>query len=130
TFGSIVSPSSVCGATGLRPTFGRISRYGYMTLSWSMDKLGPLARSVEDCALVFGAIHGFDGLDPSAVDRPFSWPSRRDLRTLKVGYFESGGQRQGRGQGQGQGGDREELRVLRELGVQLVPIKMPATDRK
>jgi Asp-tRNA(Asn)/Glu-tRNA(Gln) amidotransferase A subunit family amidase len=116
TLGSIVSPSSVCGVTGLRPTFGRVSRHGCMTLSWSMDKLGPMCRSVEDCALVFAAIHGFDGLDPSAVDRPYSWPSRRDLRTLKVGYIEKGE------------GDKEraELGVLRELGVRLVPIKLPA----
>jgi Asp-tRNA(Asn)/Glu-tRNA(Gln) amidotransferase A subunit family amidase len=114
TLGSIVSPCSRCGATGLRPTFGRVSRYGCMTLSWSMDKLGPIARSVEDCALVFAAIHGFDGLDPSAVDRPFTWPPPRDLRTLKVGYFEAAK-------------DREEVRALHDLGVQLVPIKLPGT---
>jgi Asp-tRNA(Asn)/Glu-tRNA(Gln) amidotransferase A subunit family amidase len=114
TLGSIVSPCTRCGATGLRPTFGRVSRSGCMALSWSMDKLGPIARSVEDCALVFGAIHGFDGLDPSAVDRPFAWPPRRDLRSLTVGYFEAGK-------------DREEVRVLRDLGVKLVPIKLPGT---
>jgi hypothetical protein len=73
TLGSIVSPSRVCGSSGLRPTFGRVSRYGCMTLSWSMDKIGPLARSIEDCALVFGAIHGFDGLDASAVDPGHVW---------------------------------------------------------
>jgi Asp-tRNA(Asn)/Glu-tRNA(Gln) amidotransferase A subunit family amidase len=111
TLGSIVSPSRQCGTTGLRPTFGRVSRHGCMTLSWSMDKIGPLARSVEDCALVFGAIHGFDGLDPAAVDRPFAWPPPRDLRTLKVGYFE--------------GSLAKERELLRELGVQLVPIKLP-----
>jgi Asp-tRNA(Asn)/Glu-tRNA(Gln) amidotransferase A subunit family amidase len=116
TLGSIVSPSRVCGVSGLRPTFGRVSRHGCMTLSWSMDKLGPMCRSVEDCALVFGAIHGFDGLDPSAVDRPFLWPPRRDLRTLKVGYVE----------GRGAPADRSELRILRELGVRLVPIKLPS----
>jgi Asp-tRNA(Asn)/Glu-tRNA(Gln) amidotransferase A subunit family amidase len=112
TRGSIVSPSTVCGTTGLRPTFGRVSRHGCMALSWSMDKIGPLCRSVEDCALVFGAIHGADGLDGAAVDRPFNWPCTRDLRTIRVGYVES---------------DRErpELDVLKKLGVQLVPIKMP-----
>jgi Asp-tRNA(Asn)/Glu-tRNA(Gln) amidotransferase A subunit family amidase len=115
TYGSIVSPCSRCGATGLRPTFGRVSRYGCMALSWSMDKIGPIARSVEDCALVFGAIHGADGLDPSAVDRPFSWPAHRDLRTLRVGYVEA----------KGPAKDRPELKVLRELGVQLVPITLP-----
>src|SRR5262245_1204637 len=115
TLGSIVSPCRRCSASGLRPTFGRVSRFGCMTLSWSMDKIGPIARSIEDCALVFGAIHGADSNDITAVDRPFAWPPRRDLRTLKIGYFE---------------GDRPavELRAqesLKELGVKLVPIKLP-----
>lgn len=114
TLGSIISPSRTCGVTGLRPTFGRVSRHGCMTLSWSLDKLGPMCRSVEDCALVLAAIHGFDGFDPSAVDRPFTWPPPRDLRNLKVGYIEKEDD-----------DDREELRVLRELGVRLVPIKLP-----
>src|SRR5207302_6779911 len=114
TLGSIVSPARECGVTGLRPTFGRVSRHGCMTLSWSMDKVGPMARSVEDCALVFGAIHGLDGLDASAVDRPFSWPASRDLRTLRVGYVDGP-----------EANDRAELRVLRDLGVRLVPIKLP-----
>ena len=104
-----------CGVTGLRPTFGRVSRYGCMSLSWSMDKIGPIARSVEDCALVFGTIHGADGLDPTAVDRPFSWPLQRDLRSLRVGYVE----------GAKPVKEREELSVLRDLGVKLVPIKLP-----
>ena len=115
TLGSIVSPSVRCGVTGLRPTFGRVSRHGCMTLSWSMDKIGPMARSVEDCALVFGAIHGADGLDLAAVDRPFSWPMRRDLRSLRVGYVEGGTPVE----------KRRELTVLRDLGVKLVPIKLP-----
>src|SRR5579884_1623453 len=115
TLGSIVSPCRVCGASGLQPTFGRVSRHGCMTLAWSMDKIGHIARSVEDCALVFGAIHGFDGLDASAVDRPFSWPCPRDLRTLKVGYFDSGTAAD----------KRDDLRVLRDLGVKLVPVKLP-----
>jgi Asp-tRNA(Asn)/Glu-tRNA(Gln) amidotransferase A subunit family amidase len=116
TLGSIVSPSSRCGITGLRPTFGRVSRHGCMMLSWSMDKLGPMCRSVEDCALVFAAIHGFDGEDSSAVDRPFTWPPRRDLRGLKVGYVE----------GRASVAERAELRVLRDLGVRLLPIKLPS----
>ncbi len=115
TLGSIVSPCSVCGATGLRPTFGRVSRHGCMTLAWSMDKIGPIGRSVEDCALVFGAIHGADGLDGAAVDRPFVWPCRRDLRSLRVGYVET----------RVPVANRPELAVLRDLGVRLVPIKMP-----
>jgi Asp-tRNA(Asn)/Glu-tRNA(Gln) amidotransferase A subunit family amidase len=116
TLGSIVSPCRQCGATGLRPTYGRVSRHGCMTLAWSMDKVGPIARSVEDCAVVLGAVHGFDGLDPSAVDRPFTWPSPRDLGTLKVGYFE----------GPVAAKERDDLRVLRDLGVRLVPIKLPS----
>jgi Asp-tRNA(Asn)/Glu-tRNA(Gln) amidotransferase A subunit family amidase len=115
TLGSIVSPCRRCGATGLRPTFGRVSRHGCMTLAWSMDKLGPIARSVEDCALVFGAIHGADGYDASAVDRSFSWPSRRDVKSLTVGYFEESAPAD----------EREELRVLRDLGMRLVPLKLP-----
>jgi Asp-tRNA(Asn)/Glu-tRNA(Gln) amidotransferase A subunit family amidase len=115
TLGSIVSPCRRCGASGLRPTFGRVSRHGCMALAWSMDKVGPLARSLEDCALVFGAIHGADGLDPAAVDRPFAWPPRRDLRSLRVGYVE----------GDRAAAERDELRVLRDLGVKLVPIKLP-----
>jgi Asp-tRNA(Asn)/Glu-tRNA(Gln) amidotransferase A subunit family amidase len=112
TLGSIVSPCSRCGTTGLRPTFGRVSRHGCMTLCWSMDKIGPITRSVEDCALVFAAIHGRDGLDASAVDRPFSWPLGRELKTLKVGYFK-------------ERTHEATLKVLRGLGVQLVPIELP-----
>jgi Asp-tRNA(Asn)/Glu-tRNA(Gln) amidotransferase A subunit family amidase len=115
TLGSIVSPCTRCGVTGLRPTFGRVSRYGCMSLAWSMDKIGPIARSVEDCAMVFGAIHGADGLDPTAVDRPFSWPMARDLRSLRVGYVETKKPVK----------ERDELSVLRDLGVKLIPMKLP-----
>jgi Asp-tRNA(Asn)/Glu-tRNA(Gln) amidotransferase A subunit family amidase len=116
TLGSIVSPCTRCGVTGLRPTFGRVSRHGCMALSWSMDKIGPIARSVEDCALVFGAIHGADGKDPTAVDRPFEWPCRKGLKDLRVGYVE----------GKGGADEREELKVLKDLGVRLVPITLPS----
>jgi len=116
TLGSIVSPCRACGASGLRPTFGRVSRAGCMTLAWSMDKLGPITRSMEDTALVLDAIHGSDGLDISAVDRPFHWPDRREIRGLKVGYFPQEGKPDE---------GRDELRVLKELGVTLVPIALP-----
>ena len=115
TLGSIISPCRRNGTSGLRPTFGRVSRHGCMTLSWSMDKVGPITRSVEDCALVFGAIHGFDGRDPSAVDRPYEWPLKRDLSALKVGYFA----------GRTPVEKRTDLKILRELGVQLLPIELP-----
>ena len=76
-------PAGPAVRPGLRPTFGRVSRHGCMTLAWSMDKLGPIARSVEDCALVFDAIHGADGLDTAAVDQPFVWPPRRAPRSAQ-----------------------------------------------
>ena len=115
TYGSIVSPSRRCGATGLRPTFGRISRHGCMPLSWTMDKLGPIARGVEDCAIVLDAVHGFDGHDPSAVDQPFDWPGSKPLDQLKVGYIKS----------RTKTDERSDLKVLKKLGVQLVEISLP-----
>src|SRR5262249_15009181 len=113
TPGSIVSPRPARGATGLRTAFGRVSRHGCMTPGWGLDKVGPNARSFEDCALVVAAIHGRDGLDASAVDRPFSWPARRPLTALRVGYFE------GRT-------PEKDLEVLKGIGVKLVPIKLPS----
>ena len=87
TLGSISSPSTRCGATGLRPTFGFVPRTGAMALSWTMDKLGPLCRAVEDCAIVLDAIHGPDGKDLSARDAGFVWNAEFDWRTLRVGYL-------------------------------------------
>lgn len=116
TLGSIVSPSRRCGSSGLRPTFGRISRYGLMPLSWSMDKAGPICRSMEDCALVLDAIHGTDGLDPCATDQPFQWPPKENLGGLRVGYVKS---RQ-------KDSEREELNILRDQGATLVPISLPS----
>lgn len=116
TLGSIVSPSRRCGNSSLRPTFGRVSRHGCMALAWSMDKLGPICRSVEDSALVFAAIHGYDGLDTTAVTRPFTWPAKRDVATMKVGYFEEGSTPPDQ---------RPEILTLDTLGVKLVPIKLP-----
>ena len=89
TLGSIVSPCTRCGVTGLRPTFGRVSRHGAMALAWSMDKIGPIARSAQDCALVFQALHGADSRDPTTVDRPFEWPASSDWSSIKVGYVEA-----------------------------------------
>jgi Asp-tRNAAsn/Glu-tRNAGln amidotransferase A subunit and related amidases len=85
TYGSIISPCVACGVTGLRPTFGRVSRHGAMPLSWSMDKVGPMARAVEDCALVFDALRGPDGLDATVVDLPFRWEPGEGLEGLRVG---------------------------------------------
>ena len=86
TLGSITSPAKRCGASGFRPTFGRVSRHGCMPLSWTMDKIGPICRSAEDCALVFDAIHGSDGKDMTARNFDFQWPADVETRGLKVGY--------------------------------------------
>ncbi len=80
TGGSIVSPASACGVAGLRPTYGRISRHGCMTLRWTLDKVGPLTRSIRDAALVLDAMHGPDGHDETVADVPFSWDGRRDVK--------------------------------------------------
>jgi len=87
TLGSISSPSTRCGVTGLRPTFGRVPRTGAMALSWSMDKLGPLCRAVEDCALVLDAIQGPDGGDRTVRAAAFNWDAQLDWRKLKVAYL-------------------------------------------
>jgi Asp-tRNA(Asn)/Glu-tRNA(Gln) amidotransferase A subunit family amidase len=89
TLGSISSPSTRCGCTGLRPSFGLVPRTGAMALSWSMDKLGPICRAVEDCALVLQAIYGPDGWDPSVKDAAFHWDASLDWRKLRVGYLKT-----------------------------------------
>lgn len=133
TWGSIVSPCTRCGVTGLRPTFGRVSRHGAMPLSWSMDKLGPIARTVEDTAMILAAIAGSDPMDSSTIGSPFFWDQRRDVRELRVGYLADlftlepdaklDDERRQRIL-EGQQHDREVLNVLRELGVNLLPIEL------
>jgi Asp-tRNA(Asn)/Glu-tRNA(Gln) amidotransferase A subunit family amidase len=86
TGGSIVSPSSTCGVVGLRPTYGRISRHGVMTLRWTLDKVGPLARTVEDCALALNAVYGPDGHDETVADVAFTWKPAAGLEGLRLGY--------------------------------------------
>ena len=121
TWGSIVSPSTRCGTTGLRPTFGRVSRAGAMALSWTMDKIGPICRSVDDCALVLDAILGPDGVDLTVVDLPLGYDPSVDPGTLRIGYlktlFES--------EYPNRETDRKTLDTLRELGVDLIPIELP-----
>ncbi len=121
TLGSISSPSTRCGATGLRPTFGRVPRTGAMALSWSMDKLGPICRSVEDCALVLDAIHGSDGRDPTARDVAFNWDARVKPSDLRVGYLVKEFERDHRTKRF----DDAALDVLRGLGAKLTPIELP-----
>jgi Asp-tRNA(Asn)/Glu-tRNA(Gln) amidotransferase A subunit family amidase len=89
TLGSIVSPSARCGVTGLRPTYGRVSRYGAMGLSWTMDKIGPICRGVEDCAAALHAIYGPDGRDITVGDAPFNWNPDTNLGTLRIGYLKT-----------------------------------------
>lgn len=127
TLGSIISPCTRCGASGLRPTFGRVSRHGAMALSWSMDKVGPIARSVEDLALVLDVIRGPDGRDPTVVDAEFDWSAASDWRSLRVGYdkaaFDASRDEKKY--------DEAVLATLRSMGVRLVPITLPdlpATD--
>lgn len=124
TLGSIVSPSTRCGVTGLRPTYGRVSRYGAMALSWSMDKIGPMCRSAEDCALVFNAIYGPDGKDFTLVDRPFAWDPAIDIKTLRIGYVKDLFERDEE-KYRNKKHDAKVLETFRTLGVNLIPIKLP-----
>jgi len=121
TNGSIMSPATVNGVTGLRPTFGRVSRHGAMALSWSMDKLGPMCRSVEDCALVLDAIQGPDDLDMVVRDVPYGFDGEADLSKINVGYFKSlfDADKQNR-----EHNDRS-LEALRGLGVKLTAVDVP-----
>jgi Asp-tRNA(Asn)/Glu-tRNA(Gln) amidotransferase A subunit family amidase len=121
TLGSIVSPSTRCGTTGLRPTFGRVSRAGAMALSWTMDKLGPLCRSVTDCGLVFAAIRGPDGKDPTVVDRPFEWSPGRGVGGLRIGYLKAAFEADHRTKAF----DTKALEALKGLGVELIPVELP-----
>jgi len=123
TWGSIISPASTCGATGLRPTFGRISRTGAMALSWSLDKIGPICRSAEDAAIVFSYIHGTDGLDMSAVNIPFNYQPEGDIKKLRIGYAKNYFDLI-------KDTSRNEWKVLesfKKMGVELIPIEFPDT---
>ena len=122
TWGSIVSPSTRCGVTGLRPTFGRVSRNGAMALSWSMDKVGPICREAFDCALVFNVIQGIDPEDPSTVDYPFNYNENVEISALKVGYLKDLFDRDDY---RGKENDMKTLEALRNLGMELEEIKLP-----
>ncbi|OCX50650.1 amidase [Mucilaginibacter sp. PPCGB 2223] len=123
TLGSIVSPSTECGDTGLRPSFGRVSKYGAMALSWSMDKLGPIARNVEDDAIVFNAIQGPDPNDLSTIASPFKYDGNiKDLKGWKIGYLKAAFDNL---RTQNHANDSVTLAKLKELGAELVPIEQP-----
>ena len=132
TLGSISSPATRCGVSGLRPTFGRVPRTGAMALAWSMDKIGPMCRSAEDCALVFDAIYGPDGHDLSIRDYPFNWNATVRPSALRVGYLKSAFDQPERDPSNPERvlhatkvQDDEALDVLRRLGVNPVPIELP-----
>ncbi|HEX3186181.1 MAG TPA: amidase [Pyrinomonadaceae bacterium] len=142
TLGSIVSPSSRCGVVGLRPTYGRVSRYGAMGLSWTMDKIGPMCRGVEDCAAVLTAIYGPDGKDITVGDAPFNWNPDTNISTMRIGYlkaeFEGGPGGGGGGVGAANPNPQQQraaeqrravykaaLEALEKAGAKLVPIELP-----
>ncbi len=122
THGSIVSPCERCGVTGLRPTYGRVSRTGAMSLSPSMDKIGPIARTVEDCAIILQAIQGPDGIDQTLYDAPFNYDATKKWQGLRIGYL--------RDDFESDRGDRRTnefaaLEQMRKLGAKLVPVSLP-----
>jgi Asp-tRNA(Asn)/Glu-tRNA(Gln) amidotransferase A subunit family amidase len=125
TSGSILSPSARCGLAGLRPTFGRISRYGCMALSWTQDRLGPICRHAEDCAIVMQAIAKPDGRDMSVSDAPFHWDAGLDIRRLRVGYIKESFD--GLTNAAARANAERVLDTLRGLGVStFVPMTIPA----
>ena len=121
TYGSIVSPSTVCGVSGLRPTYGRVSRTGAMALCWSMDKIGPICRNTEDLAIVFNAIYGSDGIDQTIYNFPFNYDHKVNLKNLKIGYLKSDFDQQYAFHKN----DSLTLDTLRKLGSKLIPIELP-----
>src|SRR5258708_3613577 len=132
TLGSIVSPSSTCGVTGLRPTYGRVSRFGAMGLSWTMGKLGPICRGVEDCAAALGAIYGPDGRDITVGDAPFNWNPDTNISSLRIGYlktefdvsgFQSMNEQQRRQAEQRKALYKTALDGLEKAGAKLTPIE-------
>lgn len=122
TWGSIVSPSTVCGVTGLRPSFGRISRYGAMALSWTMDKVGPLCRNVEDCAIVFHAIFGADEKDQAMIDLPFNYSPDIDIKKMKIGFFKNDFEQD---TSINKPFNDAALEQLKKAGAQLIPLEFP-----
>lgn len=124
TSGSILGPSARCGATGLRPTFGRVSRQGVMALSWTQDRLGPICRYVEDCAVVMSVIAQPDGRDLAVTEIPFAWDASRDIRKLRVGYLQDAFGDKDRNP-EWIERDQQTLAKLRQMGFNLIPLTLP-----
>lgn len=122
TLGSITSPSTRNGVTGLRPTYGRVSRHGIMSLSWSMDKVGPLGRNAEDCAIVFDAIQGKDKNDLTTVDLPFGVDWNKDIKSLRVAYLKEDIEKDTTESGDNL---RNALKSLKEMGIEPTAVEMP-----
>lgn len=120
TWGSIVSPSTRCGVTGLRPSFGSVSRSGAMVLCWSLDKVGPICRSAEDAAIVFSFINGTDGKDPSAIHHTFNYSGKVDWKKMRIAYAENYFRRL-----DSNSAERKVLEVYRSLGANLKPVEFP-----
>src|SRR5437773_8520220 len=132
TLGSISSPSTRCGTTGLRPTFGRVPRTGAMALSWTMDKLGPICRSVEDCAIVLDAIYGPDGQDNTVIAAPYHWNANLSPKNLRIGYVKSAFDTPQIDPSDAKRTlhatkkfDDAALDVFRRLGINLIPVELP-----
>ncbi len=123
TWGSIVAPSTVCGVTGLRPTPGRVSRTGAMALSWTMDKVGPLCRNAEDCAIIFAAISGPDGIDQTLVDLPFNYLPAVDFKKLRIGLLAGDFSKD---TSLNKPFNDAALQQLKKMGATLVPVDLPA----
>lgn len=120
TWGSIISPSTRCGTTGLRPTFGSVSRSGGMVLSWSLDKVGPICRSAEDAAIVFSVINGTDGKDPGSVDHGFDYTGKANMKKLRIAYAANYFRRL-----DSSAAERKVLDVYRSLGADIKAINFP-----
>ena len=130
TGGSILSPSVRCGITGLRPTFGRVSRHGVMAAGYSLDKIGPMCRSVEDCALVLSAIHGPDGHDLAVPEEvPFNWDASTALADLRIGYFEAAfTDAESREGADSLANGLRVVETLRSMDVEPRPVRIPMND--
>ncbi|MEM8894268.1 MAG: amidase [Bacteroidota bacterium] len=122
TLGSIVSPSTRCGITGLRPTYGRVSRAGVMALSWSMDKAGPMCRDARDCAIILDAIRGVDGVDMTVVDAGFNYLQEADVKGMKIGYFYEQFEND---TSDNSVNNQKTLEIIRSMGVEIEKVELP-----